>query len=291
MKRTAFFLLSICLILCAELLRATLAPSQLSLHSWRDPSEIESKKPHLLKDLTLSENIDEMLNDFFGVDFLKFTGYYQDASCIGCYRPNQELNPLVKISFVNGMFNYKEDIGITLKNFSNAHGGNTIYYVFHSSKGWTDDLIYSTLAKWGSTSPVAQMIAQLWRSLIQEMGGINSGGIIIHYAHSIGATNTLMARQLLSPEELTMIHVVTLGSPTLIRENTGFGSIVNYASTQDFICLLDPWGYLRGWWNKNGNVRWLKSSWDVFPFDHAIDCTPYKYIIQKLGADFVANYK
>jgi len=283
-----FFIYS---LLYTHFLSATPPTNPLTSHSWQDPSNIERKKPHLIKDHPISENIDQVLNDFFGTDFLKFAGYYQDASCIGCYRPNQELNPLVKITFVNGMFNYKEDIGETLTEFSNSHGGNTIYYVFHSSKGWTDDLIHSTLAKWGVISPVAHMIAQLWQSLIQEMGGTSSGGIIIHYAHSIGATNTLLARQLLSPEELTMIHVITLGSPTLIQENTGFGSVVNYASTQDFVTLLDPWNYLRGWLFKNSNVYWLRSSWDAFPFDHVTNCTPYKNIIRQLGVDFVSTYK
>jgi hypothetical protein len=150
------------------------------------------------------------------------------------------------------------------------------------------------MAKFGYISPHAHQIAATWKEMIKELGGTESEGIIFHYAHSLGGTDSMMAKNLMTPEELKMIHMVTIGSASLISEGD-FKSVINYVSRGDGVCpIADPLKYFSGLTDKNheNNVVFIGSFWFWgLPFtDHAITSPTYQNILDCLGKDFVEKY-
>lgn len=248
---------------------------------------------HVKKDLAYSEyikeDVDYALHQVFSESFLQLAGYYEDTSHIGVFNPDHEINDKVRITLINGILTIKEDLESSLDQFSKVHGGNTIHYVFHSTEGWTNDLLDSAYIKMGYVSLHARLLAGLWKHLIQEMGGPQAGGNIVHYAHSIGATDTLAAKDLLTPEEQGMIHVITLGSPTLIP-NIGFASVVNYASKRDIICAIDLKTYINEWIANDGNVNFLGSYFEMPLIEHTLTSKSYSEVIEQLGKQFIKDY-
>lgn len=239
----------------------------------------------------IKEDADRLLEQIFGKGFLQLAGYYRDDSRIGIYNPGHEVHDKVRVTLINGILTIMSDLEESLQQFSKAHGGNTIHYVFRSTEGWTNDLFAAGLSKMGRISLHARLLADLWKKLIQEMGGPHNGGKIMHYAHSIGATETFDAKKLLTPEERKMIHVITMGSPTLIPDNAGFANVINYVSKRDLVCLLDPRGYINGWLTKEGNVRFLGSFLGVPPVEHTLSSSSYAEIIVLLGEQFMQSHQ
>lgn len=239
----------------------------------------------------IKDDLDYALHQVFSESYLQFAGHYKDTSHIGIYNPNHEINDKVRITLINGILTIKEDLTESLKQFSDVHGGNTIHYVFRSTEGWTNDLFDSAYIKSGYTSNEAKLLADLWRKLIQEMGGPHNGGTILHYAHSIGATDTCAAKNLLTPEEGRIIHVVTLGSPTLIPNSAGFANVINYASKSDPICMVDMRGYINGWLASDSNVRFVGNFWEYPLIEHTLGSKSYSDIIAILGEQFVTTYR
>jgi hypothetical protein len=139
------------------------------------------------------------------------------------------------------------------------------------------------------------LLAQLWKELIEEMGGIEGGGVIIHYAHSLGGTETDRARELLTPEEQQMIQVVSIGSATMIRDQ-GFRNVTNYVNTLDGVCFLDPIGRIRNLFDPNSNVRLLRAHWNgwqpwtLLPYHHPLYIATYTNILYELGKQFLLDY-
>ena len=86
---------------------------------------------------------------------------------------------------------------------------------------------------------MAEYLAQKWKELIQEMGGINAGGKIIHYSHSLGGIDSLAAKELLFPEEAAMVEIHAFASPKAIPSD-GFGYAITYCSTQDNVWFFRP---------------------------------------------------
>ena len=139
-------------------------------------------------------------------------------------------------------------------------------------------------------TPQATLLANTWKELIAEMGGVDSSGVIIHYAHSIGASDTWNARTLLSAEEKSMIRVITIGSPFLIHKD-GLHSVVNYVSVRDGVSMLDPFGYYNGHYDEDSNVVFLGKWRDGLPFiDHPIYTPTYTALLHKLGQEFTDSF-
>lgn len=229
------------------------------------------------------------MHAIFDKSFLQFSGFYQGITTSGVFLPGQEINDNVRVTLINGILNISADMEVILQKISKTHGDITVHYVFRPTEGWTKDLLNCTLIKFGYVSEPAQLLAEKWKELINELGGVESGGSIVHYAHSIGATDTYTARNLLSCEEQKMIHVVTLGSPSLIPPDVGFGSVANYASKRDAICLLDPIGYIKGLASTQDNVYFLGSYWGL-P-EHTLYAESYNDTLKKLGQNFVVKYR
>lgn len=232
--------------------------------------------------------IHEAGHTFLGPTTLQMMGYWRHAPCVGTYG-EYEFSDKVRISFINGILNTRLDLARTMEQLSTAHGGVSIHYIFHPTEGWAQDLINSCWAKCGFVSHQARQLTDMWRKLISEMGGVGNGGVIIHYAHSIGATDTQTAMGLMTSEELQMIHVVTLGSPTMLA-NEGFASVENYASVRDGVSLLDPLGYIEGLVDPESNVHFIGTWWGVPIVEHPLDREAYKQLLEELGERFQEKY-
>ena len=239
----------------------------------------------------MQEEWDQIAEQVFDKSYLQFAGYYSYPIDSGSTPYGKELDDKVRITLINGILNVRYDLDTVVKVFSDSHGNVPIHYVFRPTEGWSKDLLTSTLSKFGFTSPYAKRLAETWKQMIQDMGGVGQGGKIIHYAHSIGATDTYVAKNLLTPEEQQMIHVIALGSPTMIPKNSGFGSTVNYVSKRDGVCLLDPIGYAMGYFYQSSNIEWIGSLWGIPFVDHTLYSDSYGKVIKELGIEFIEMYQ
>jgi RHS repeat-associated protein len=233
-------------------------------------------------------DIDYVLENIFGTQFLAMTGYYLDYPDTGVYGEG-EYNDKVRITCINGILNIRSDWMCSVAAISNSHGGINVHYVLYPTEGWTRDLLMAAMAKFGYVSTHTELLADTWKEMILEMGGTESGGTIIHYAHSIGGTNTLLARDLLTPEEQRMIRVITIGSATMVP-STGFQSVVNYMSYRDGVGLSDPIGFFRGLFSIDDNVVFLGSFLGIPLMDHMLTQETYRRAIEMFGKDFVELY-
>ncbi len=221
-----------------------------------------------------------------------------ESTLVGCYG-SREVGQKVSITFINGILNDWKTMHESLSFISKSHGDVKINYIFRSTEGVVWDLANSlrikTTFNLGYHSYQACILAEMWKKLIQEMGGIGNGGIIIHYAHSLGGTDTDRARALLSPEEQKMIRVITFGSATMIR-NHGFQSVVNYVNINDIVSytlFVDPHGHVRNYFDPNTNIRFHGNrnyshflSWD----GHALLGPSYRELLLDLGEQFIQEF-
>lgn len=190
-------------------------------------------------------------------DYYFLMGFHSDKEEKGV-RGDKIVNEKVRISFINGLLTSHNTFIEHLDRISATHGGAKVAYLFCPTQGWFNDISRAIYLKGlhhisGYRTPYTYLLAELWREQIEEMGGVGKGGVIIHYAHSLGGTETDRARDLLSPEEQQMIRVVTLGSPTHIRSG-GFQSVENHISSNDFIRFLEPFGSFRNFFDKESNL-------------------------------------
>lgn len=203
---------------------------------------------------------------------------------------HHELNEKVRVSFTNGIMNAPCDHEENLNRLSQTHGHTNIHYVFRQFDGWNHDIVRCTASKLGIISNQSKLIAKKWKELIEEMGGINGGGRIVHYAHSIGGTETYNAKYLMTKEELKMIHLITIGSPSLIP-NRDFASVVNYVSKRDGVAHIDVINYFfTDTSNPDCNIFYVGTVYG-WPFvDHPLTTDSYREVVQMLGERFVEKY-
>lgn len=208
-----------------------------------------------------------------------------------------EKSDKVRISFINGILNAPWDIQESLTDISESHGGNKVHYVYRPTEGWMRDvsgaaIIKTGFATLGFRSRHAYLLADLWRKLIQDMGGVDGGGVIIHYAHSLGGTETDRARGLLTPEEQKMIRVVTFGSATLVR-NEGFQSVINIVSVNDGVAnnvIIEPLGLIRNFFDPKTNVRFCGVIGDYPIVDHEFNGKTYRKFLFDFGQKFLEEF-
>lgn len=227
---------------------------------------------------------------YFGKGFLTLVGYYTHPLESGVYGQSEACN-LVRITAINGILNTRDYFAGTLEFLTKIHGGNNIHYVFRPTLGWSNDLLQGLFIKVGFVSSYAKELASTWKKLIDEMGGINSNGKIIHYCHSLGGADTISAASLLTPEERKMIEVISFGSATLISNKIGFQNAKNYVSLRDGVSLFaDPFGYFDGIFKKNTNLIFI-GSFIGFPLiDHPLAVESYTQTITNLGQVFLNMY-
>ncbi len=236
----------------------------------------------------LEHYIEDIARSIMDHPFVRLSGYKSLQEHVGVYG-NGEANDKVRITFANGILNFPEYRMTNLEMFSKLHGGINIHYIFRSYEGWSRDMLRCLAAKFRFISTQARLLAQTWKELIAEMGGVGEGGKIIHYAHSIGGTETNNAKHLMSPEELKMIRVYTLGSATLIA-NKDFEHVVNFVSKRDGVCYLDPIDYFGGLLFQKDNVVYLDSFLGVPLIDHLLGGNSYYSALEQLGQEFIHTY-
>lgn len=231
-------------------------------------------------------DIEHLAEKLFSNGMLLMLGFYCDHPEIGV-QGEGELNDSLRITFINGILNARSDCIEAAALISKAHGDINVHYIFHPTGGWAKDMIKCLTSKLGLLSPSGIHLAHTWKKLIDEMGGIEGGGSIVHYAHSIGGTDTYNAKCLLTPAELRMIKVITFGSATIIPEG-GFGMVVNYVNYRDGVTYLDPIGYIRALALEFPNIIFTGSFWGIPFVDHALDS--YAKILDILAKDILQVY-
>ncbi len=223
-----------------------------------------------------------------GKTTLLLSGFYQDSSESGIHGKG-ELNDKVRITLINGILNARYDYKQSLDILSDSHGGMNIHYIFDATDGWSKDMLQALFAKFGYTSSLSYQLADTWRELIAEMGGVDGGGLIIHYAHSIGSTHTKNALKLLSPEEKAMIRIYTFGSPSTISDS-GLNGVTNFVSYRDGVPLLDPIGFISGLFGISEDIVMVGSPWGAPFVEHTLNGGAYYEIIKILGVHFMKHY-
>lgn len=236
----------------------------------------------------ISPHFDKVAQQVIGRYPLHFAGFYTNASEVGVHGKG-ELHNKVRVTLINGILNARIDYKESIDFLSQTHGGNNIHYVFDATSGWTWDILRAIAAKFGHVSPQAGQLAATWKALIQEMGGIDGGGLVIHYAHSVGGTHTHTALSLLTDEEKKMIRIITFGSPTL-SDNPAAESITNYVSIRDGVPLLDPIGFMRAVFGYSENTHLIGSIVGIPFIDHTLNSPTYKNMIESLGHHFLQQY-
>lgn len=257
-------------------------------------------------ELKLNEGLitgfEKLVKTLLGETTYLLMGFNREETRVNVFG-DREISDKVRVSFINGILNTHEMLLQSLQLISETHGGVKVHYIFRPTNGWTWDISRAILIKTAFTlgfrSSHAYLLASLWRKLINEVGGIGNGGIVLHYAHSLGGSETDRARDLLSEEEQRMIRVVTFGSVTLIR-NTGFESVINVVSRNDGVSslILEPFGHIRSFFDPDSNVQFYgslsfhgfifgQSSW---PADHLLNGPTYGAILSALGKKFIAEF-
>lgn len=232
----------------------------------------------------------KIFEEYFGKGFLQLNGYYSHPMESGTYGRG-EVNEKVRISFINGISNVRSYFRDSLEQINSTHGGANIHYIFRPTEGWGWDMLKAIAIKFGYVSPYSKELAALWRSLIDEMGGVGNGGLVIHYCHSLGGADTVTAAKLLTPEERKMIRVVSVGSASMIPDDLGFESATNYVSVRDGVCLLDPVHYIAGRWRpEQSNIHFIGSHLGIPLVDHALFMETYRELFTELGHKFVHEY-
>lgn len=222
-------------------------------------------------------------NDFF----LRMSG--QDGDLIDTTTfPGIEVNN-VRVTFINGIMNNKNDFLKAVKWLSDIHGGLSIHFCFKPTEGWAWDLLKSSLVKLGIVSNEAYSLAETWKRLISEMGGTGSGGTIIHYSHSIGGTHTNVAKTLMTRDELKMIQVITFGSPTVIPTGE-FKSVINYISVRDGVLFFDPIARLKALFSDNSHIVYVGTYYGVPFVDHFLANDAYRVALENHAKAFVDKY-
>lgn len=203
-----------------------------------------------------------------------------------------EISPHVRVTVINGIMNDVESCMKTLDTLSAAHGGVNVHYVYWNSEGWTADIYKGFYSKiFGYLSVPARELANLWRRLIEEMGGVEGPGVIYHYAHSIGANETLLAAKLLTAEEKSKLHIVTLGPATIISP-VGFASAINYISRRDAVSFLDPWNFYLAHQGSLPHAVVVGEFESIHPIlEHHLLTGNYLRLLLEHGRQFIERYR
>jgi RHS repeat-associated protein len=245
---------------------------------------------------SISKGLERIGKTLFGESFYLLMGPHHEETYVDCYG-QREIDDKVRVTFINGILNTRNMMLKSLEVISESHGGVKVHYVYRPTEGWTWDISRSVMIKTafalGFRSMHAQLLAQMWKELIQEMGGVEGGGTILHYAHSLGGSETDRARELLSPEEQKMIRVITFGSATLVP-NVGYQSVLNNVSVNDGVSsvFLDPIGHIRNYFDPDSNVRFHGSflGSPYWPTDHLLNGPTYGPVLFQLGEKFLAEF-
>lgn len=237
-----------------------------------------------------AEYFKEGLGQLVGSGVLLMSGYEPESSSVGVVGKG-EVSNAVRVTFLNGILTPAQGMVAQSRMISETHGNTNVHYIHRATEGWTFDVLRSTLTKgFGYRSPQAYLLAETWKRLLREMEEHGEKGLIIHYAHSIGTSDSIQARSMLSAEDAQRIRVQALGPATIV-DDEHFESATNYISARDGVCLLDPVGIIQAILNEKDNVVFIGSPLDGAPLiDHLFTSETYREVWRKLGEEFTATY-
>lgn len=232
--------------------------------------------------------MNSFLHQVIGTGFLLLFAHYDHGPKTGVYGKG-EVSDKVRVSFMNGILTDHGYMMESLKALSESHGNVNVHFIHRQTKGWFSDMLSGFLVQLGFISPDAHELAKEWKRMIEEMGGVNGGGKIIHYAHSIGAMETLRALSLLTPEEKKIIEIYTFGSPSLSTKDPD-ANVHHFASVRDGVCLIDLVSFIKAAFGKIKNVVFVGTIFG-FPFiDHLFASQSYQDLWKSMGRTFVEWY-
>lgn len=235
------------------------------------------------------DHVENIASEFLGDFRLFLLGVYPEKDQLITYGKG-EVSKSLRVTAINGVLNRKEDWLAFIKSISDSHGHVNVHSTFWPSGGWTKDMLKTVKIKMGGVTDTGRSLAVLWRRLIQEMGGIDGPGMILHYAHSIGSAETFVAKSLLTPEECQKITVITFGTPEIFVDDD-FNQVIHYISYRDGISMLDPINYANALHNGMDHVIFIGDSSEGPPLiDHFVASGSYYDQIQELGALFVKQH-
>jgi RHS repeat-associated protein len=253
--------------------------SKLKLQQFKDEYAFEN---------VYQEEIHSFLEATFGEAFFYLMGFHIDPGETGTFGKG-ECNDKVRITFINGILNDRPYFTATMTEFSRTHGYNNVHFVYRDTEGWTRDVINGVLTKMGMPTDHSRRLAALWREQIEEMGGVDGGGVIIHYAHSLGGAETVGALNMLTEEERKMIRVTTIGSPISIPDHLA-QSAVNYGSCRDMVSIFNLLNHLHPVLPHKYNVVFIGSIFGIPMIDHFISMPTYSDLLDELGREFLESY-
>jgi RHS repeat-associated protein len=236
----------------------------------------------------IHHRLEDLATVLLGKGFLIQSGYWRQERQTGVYGEG-ELNDKVRITFNHGILNIRSDLADNLRQISLSHGNCNVHYVFRPTQGFAWDLMKCLMVKSGYLSPEAKELIRIWKGLIEEMGGVEGGGKIVHYTHSVGGSDTQAALAHLSPEEQKMLDIRTFGSASLIPD-VGTYQIVNYVSKRDGVSLFDPVHFFQGVFLDKPNIVFIGSLLGIPLVDHPLSVDSYQQIIRTLGQAFLETY-
>jgi RHS repeat-associated protein len=235
------------------------------------------------------ECLEDFLRYLIGDTRFVMTGFHPESVQTGVVGRG-EVSSNVRLSYIGGILTPFEECILQTQMISDTHGHNNVHFVYRPTLGWTYDILQCGLVKFmGYITPQAHALAEKWKFLATEMGGTDAGGLIIHYGHSIGAAESLRAKELLLAEERKMIRVHSFGSPTIVP-NDGFESVTNHISWNDGVPFLDLIELLLAFYYEATHVNFYDCD-DNYPLvDHLFTNKTYRDIWEQLGAEFVETY-
>ncbi len=255
---------------------------------WQEVSSFSMTKffyGNIVTDILINFRI--VAQELIGPGLFLLAGLHGEPIEFGVYGEG-EINDRVRLSHVNGVLNMREGALASAKRISKTHGGVNVHYLYRPTAGWTGDILNGLMALVGYASPTAKRLAEGWHELIEAVGGVGNGGVIIHYAHSLGGAETACARGLMTPEEQKMIRVTTFGSAKVLSDE-GFAKVHNYISWYDVVMGFDAVAYFNAATSSTSNVTFL-TALGYFVVDHRFGGPTYSKLLDELGQRFVALY-
>ncbi len=231
---------------------------------------------------------EDVVFHLLGRAWLRCSGYNLDSTSSFVYGDGEERTN-VRITLINGILNGAPEARKSAALLSSTHGHIPVHFVYAATQGFSGDMLRGAFAKAGIVSLQANLLVDLWHELIDEMGGVSGGGTILHYAHSLGATDTLNALQLLTPEERSLIRIATFGSPTLLDDGV-CGKVDNYVSVKDGVPIIDFHRYAAGAQGIRPNVHFIPSDGTIPLVDHYFDGKTYTGVLELLGQKFQEEF-
>lgn len=183
----------------------------------------------------------------------------------------------LRITWINGIANELDGCQESAETISALFDNQNVHYFHNPTYGLVSDVLWTGWHKLGYDCAEALALAKVFREQIADLGGVHSGGRILHLAHSHGALVTQIAAAALTEEEKAMIDVITFGPARLVSKDDGFRSATNFVSYSDWVSRHDRAvdNHARGYFTSD-EVKLLTSLNQTAYVDHIFASPTYQ---------------